>query len=330
MKISVLDMGSTTFHLQVFEVDGNGNFRTNLSDRRALHLGRDVYSSGRIGEGIWEHAVTTVGELLDAAHAGPKDVTIAVATSVLRDASNGLAFRVELWKRYRLGVHLLTAEEEARFTYLGATTTPRVGGRRVAVIDLGGGSLEVAVGEGTRCLLAGSLPLGALAVRERLGHVGTLGPAELAHAYTSARAVGRNLFAEVRSLSPELIVFASGTARRTHEHLALRNRLPYGDGQIDSTTLRHAITAPQAAAQHDSTDRRSDDTLLAAAAIMLASLDLLHAERAIISNQGLRDGIALDMYRRIAHQSVGVPVRVWSRRLASLVGPESHRTRQPS
>jgi exopolyphosphatase/guanosine-5'-triphosphate,3'-diphosphate pyrophosphatase len=315
MNINVLDMGSTSFHAQAFEVDDNGAFRTRFSDRRALHLGGEVYRTGRIGEASWERAVATVGELLNATCAGRKDITIAVATSVLRDAANGLAFRVELWNRYRLGVQLLTPEHEARFTYLGATTTPQVGGRRVAVIDLGGGSLEVAVGEGTRCLLAGSVPLGVMSLRQRVDRASRSGASDLGRVHELVEELGRDLFAQARALSPEVVVFASGTARRSREQLQLSTGAPGRVGEIECDALRHAVSE---ATRVEARFTDGDGDPLLAGAIMLASMELLRTERAVVSSKGLRDGVALDVYRQAARRSVLDPVRVWNQRLASL------------
>lgn len=317
MQITVLDLGSTTFHSQTFAVDDNGRFVTRHDERRALHLGRDVYSTGRIGEAKWAEAITTLGELLEATRARPADVTIAVATSVLRDAANGLAFRVELWNRFRLGVQLLTPEQEARFTYLGASTTPDVGGRRVAVIDLGGGSMEIAVGEGTRCLYAESLQLGALNVRAGLD-AGTesLGVRELGLIHERVRHVGRDVFAQVRALCPERIVFASGTARNVRQRVMLDSSAPGKTGRLTAACLRGAIER-----QWHSTHTLAalpDDAVQVAGAIMLAALDVIEADGALVSDKGLRDGVALDVVRRAPRPETNLPIRVWNRRLASV------------
>lgn len=328
MRISVLDLGSTTFHAQVFEVDADGQFHTRADARRPIHLGRDVYSVGRIGQAKWDEALATVSELLELTRINRPDVTIAVATSAIRDASNGLAFRVELWNRFRLGVQLLTPEQEARFSYLGASTTARVGGRRAAVIDLGGGSLELAVGEGTRCLFAESTPLGALAVRERLGVVGALGASEIGRVHELVRAEGRELFAQVRSLCPELVVFASGTARSARQHLMQSSHAPGKVGEVEAAVLRHAIGLELEPPVVDAGPVRAEDSVLVAGSIMLATMDMLDAPRAIVSDKGLRDGVALDVYRQLPRQTAGLPVRVWNRRLANLVSVPSNLARR--
>lgn len=328
MHISVLDLGSTTFHLQTFEVDGSGRFATRHAQRRVLNLGHDVYSTGRIGDDKWDEAVAAVGELLEANRAFPADVTLAVATSALRDASNGLAFRVELWNRYRLGVQLLTPEQEARFTYLGASTTPQVGGRRVAVFDLGGGSLEIAVGEGTRCLFAKSLPLGALNVHATLFSSGSHQPRDLGTVHQRVREVGRDVFAEVRALAPELLVFASGTARSVRQQVMQGTTEPGKLGPLTALSLRQAIHHGWRSPVADPRHVAAEPAVQAAGAIILSALDVLETEHAIVSDKGLRDGVALDVLRRTPKPAADLPLRVWNRRMASLASVPANLARR--
>jgi len=308
MKITILDLGSTTIHAQQFEVDSVGQFHTRVDERRVLNLGHDVYRTGRIGEGKWNEAVATVGALLDATRGGSGDVTVAVATSAIRDAANGLALRVELWNRYRVGVQLLAPEEEARFAYLGATTAPSVGGRRVAVLDLGGGSLELAVGEGTRCMFATSVPLGALSVGATLNRAHDNGAIDCGRVHECVRSVGREVFSRVHALRPEQIVFASGTARGVRRHLMQDTSAPGKVGFIDAATMRESI-GDHGSVIDRATGGHVDDAVLVARSIMLAAMDLLHFDRAIVSDKGLRDGVALDVYRRAPHVAPRVAAR---------------------
>ena len=74
---------------------------------------------------------------------------LAIATSAVRDAGNGDAFIAELRERFGLDAQLLTGEEEARLTYLGATAQRPLADEATLVFDIGGGSTELVVGSGT-------------------------------------------------------------------------------------------------------------------------------------------------------------------------------------
>ena len=211
MRIGVLDLGSNTFHLLMAHVDGRGDIVKLGSLKKTLKLGAEVAPGGVIGENAWNRAMAAIDDLMGFARPFECPV-IAVATSVFRDAANGRAFAESVRLRFGVPVELLSGTEEARLSYLGATSELATPGR-VAVVDVGGGSVQFTVGEGERCLYARSLPLGVLRLREGLR-------AEATDGRNGALAIARRLRSEARSvaddvnaLAPETLVFASGTAR---------------------------------------------------------------------------------------------------------------------
>jgi exopolyphosphatase/guanosine-5'-triphosphate,3'-diphosphate pyrophosphatase len=94
------------------------------------------------------------------------DRVMAIATSAVRDAVNGEAFIAELRERFDLDARLLTGEEEAHLTYLGATAH-RVEGEPTLVFDIGGGSTELIVGSGMNVGFHTSLQAGTIRQSER-------------------------------------------------------------------------------------------------------------------------------------------------------------------
>ena len=91
---------------------------------------------------------------------------MAIATSAVRDAVNGEAFIAELRERFDLHARLLTGEEEAHLTYLGATSQ-RSGDETMLVFDIGGGSTELVVGSGSEVDFHTSLQAGTIRHSER-------------------------------------------------------------------------------------------------------------------------------------------------------------------
>lgn len=94
------------------------------------------------------------------------DRVIAIATSAVRDAINGEAFIAELRERFALNARILTGEEEARLTYVGAVAG-RAPSDGTLVIDIGGGSTEIVVGSGREMAFHTSLQLGTVRHTER-------------------------------------------------------------------------------------------------------------------------------------------------------------------
>jgi exopolyphosphatase/guanosine-5'-triphosphate,3'-diphosphate pyrophosphatase len=164
-RLAVIDIGSNSTRLLVADVDDG---RVTPIERRSTvtRLGRGVDLSGRLAAEAIEAACGAVGPYLSKLEAMGAEGVDAIATSAVRDADNGSAFIAELRERFALSARVLDGEEEARLTYLGATseTVPEV---PTLVIDIGGGSTEMIVGEGRDIEWHTSLQAGVVRHTER-------------------------------------------------------------------------------------------------------------------------------------------------------------------
>jgi exopolyphosphatase / guanosine-5'-triphosphate,3'-diphosphate pyrophosphatase len=145
MRIAVVDLGTNSTRLLVAQVE---NGRVEELDRRTriTRLGQGVDSSGRLAQ----EAVDRVFEALDEykrqidRHAA--DTVVALATSAVRDSENGDEFRARMKERYGFDARTISGDEEARLTFLGATSARTDVDDPTLVIDIGGGSTEFVVG----------------------------------------------------------------------------------------------------------------------------------------------------------------------------------------
>jgi exopolyphosphatase/guanosine-5'-triphosphate,3'-diphosphate pyrophosphatase len=312
MEIAVLDLGSTTFHLQHIRVDDAGRFSTTQDLKRSLCLGTQVFSVGFIDQVSWDACLAAVWELLEASDAAKPARRTIVATSAIRSATNGADLIREIELTHGVQVRVLSPHEEARLAYLGQSTSDIIGGRRVAAVDLGGGSVEIAVGEGTRCIHATSLAVGALRVRAQ--GAAAFGRDEARRAAVRVREVVAGPLREIRALDPEIVVFGSGSARAARK-LLLRDSPRRGKiGPLESGSFRATLNAHLGFTPAQLIDLGVDparaDSVLAAATIMLEIIDGLGVPHAYVSDKGLRDGAALELYReQIARdrQSLATP-----------------------
>src|ERR1700761_5397287 len=145
-RVAVIDIGSNSTRLLVADVaDG---CVTPIERRSTVtRLGRGVDLSGRLAAEAIEAACGAIDPYVATLQELGAERVDAIAPSAVRDAANGSAFIAELRERFALSARVLDGEEEARLTYLGATSehSPRV---PTLVIDIGGGSTELIVGEG--------------------------------------------------------------------------------------------------------------------------------------------------------------------------------------
>jgi exopolyphosphatase/guanosine-5'-triphosphate,3'-diphosphate pyrophosphatase len=164
-RVAVIDIGTNSTRLLVADVAGGV---VQQVERRSTvtRLGRGVDLSGHLsGEAIEDVCAAIAGYVEVVEELGAETVD-AIATSAVRDADNGSAFVAELRERFALSARVLDGEEEARSTYLGATSEAPPG-EPTLVVDIGGGSTELVVGQGSEVSFHDSLQAGVVRHSER-------------------------------------------------------------------------------------------------------------------------------------------------------------------
>jgi len=164
-RVAVIDIGTNSTRLLVADVAGG---RVSPLERRSTvtRLGRGVDLSGRLSTEAIEDVCAAVGDYVDILGELGVETVDAIATSAVRDADNGSAFIAELRERFALSARVLDGEEEARATYLGATSES-LPTEPTLVVDIGGGSTELVVGTGDRVSFHDSLQAGVVRHTER-------------------------------------------------------------------------------------------------------------------------------------------------------------------
>jgi exopolyphosphatase/guanosine-5'-triphosphate,3'-diphosphate pyrophosphatase len=164
-RVAVIDIGTNSTRLLIADV-AEGRVTEVERSSQVTRLGRGVDLSGQLSAEAIEAACEAIGDYVAVCQEGSVDTVDAIATSAVRDASNGSAFIAELRERFALSARVLDGEEEARLTYLGATSEqpPPV---PTLVIDIGGGSTELIVGIGSEISFHASLQAGVVRHTER-------------------------------------------------------------------------------------------------------------------------------------------------------------------
>lgn len=172
MRLGVLDIGSNTGHLLVVDAHGGAAPLPAYSHKEPLRLADALDERGAVtGEGI-EALVRFVREAVEVAEDKGCAEILAFATSAVRDAVNSQAVLDRVHERTAVEIEVLPGEDEARLTFLAVRRWFGWSAGRLAVFDIGGGSLEVAGGADQAPDVAWSLPLGAARLaRGYFGHV---------------------------------------------------------------------------------------------------------------------------------------------------------------
>ena len=165
MRIAVVDIGTNSTRLLIADVEGT-EVREVERLTTVTNLGRGVEHTGTLCSDAVEGVCGVVADYMARYQELGAERVLAIATSAVRDAVNGEAFIAELRERFDLHARLLTGEEEARLTYLGATAQ-RSGDETMLVFDIGGGSTELIVGSGSAVDFHTSLQAGTIRHSER-------------------------------------------------------------------------------------------------------------------------------------------------------------------
>jgi exopolyphosphatase/guanosine-5'-triphosphate,3'-diphosphate pyrophosphatase len=161
MRLGVLDVGSNTVHLLVVDAHHGAHPVPQTSEKSVLRLAEQMDDRGKITRAGADHLIRTVRNAVASASAMSCEDLIAFATSAVRDASNAGAVLSRVYTETGVTLEVLTGEEEAVLTFLAVRRWYGWSAGRLLMVDVGGGSLEIATGVDEEPDVAVSLPLGA-------------------------------------------------------------------------------------------------------------------------------------------------------------------------
>ena len=310
MRLGVLDVGSNTVHLLVVDAHPGAHPLPASSHKIDLRLAEHLRDDGSIAASGADALLAFVTEALTVAEdQGCQDV-LAFATSAIREAPNGEQVLAKVREATGVDLQVLSGVDEARLTFLAVRRWFGWSSGRLLVLDIGGGSLEVAAGLDEEPDVATSLPLGA----GRLTRDHLQGDPPSAEAVKSLRRSVRVDIAQIvrdvtRAGHADRVV---GTSKTLRSLARIVGSAPSSDGVYAARTLRRAdVTAllPRLAAMTSAERAELPGVaparaaqLLAGAVVAEAAMDLLGADRLDICPWALREGIIL---RRLDPIDVG-------------------------
>ena len=165
LRVAVVDIGTNSTRLMVADVEG-AEVTEVERQTTVTNLGRGVEHARVLCSDAIESVCSVIADYKARYEELGADRVLAIATSAVRDAADGEAFIAELRERFGIDARLLTGEEEAHLTYLGATAQ-RPAGETTLVFDIGGGSTELIVGRGQEVDFHTSLQAGTIRQSER-------------------------------------------------------------------------------------------------------------------------------------------------------------------
>ena len=307
MRLAVLDVGSNTVHLLVVDAHAGARPWPATSHKVVLGLAEHLDASGAIGRAGADALVAFVREAVQVAEDKGAQELLPFATSAIREAPNGDRVLARVREETGVDLQVLGGEDEARLTFLAARRWLGWSAGRLLLLDIGGGSLEVAVGSDEDPDVAVSVPLGA----GRLTRTHLPGdPPEEADVRVLRKHVRAEVAKVVRPLlrtgSPDRVV---GTSKTFRSLARLTGAAPSAEGPYVRRALRRpdlATWVPKLAGL--GTSERAGlpgvsvaraRQVLAGAVVADAAMDLLGVAELEICPWALREGIILRRMDRL-------------------------------
>jgi exopolyphosphatase/guanosine-5'-triphosphate,3'-diphosphate pyrophosphatase len=161
MRLGVLDVGSNTVHLQVVDAHPGARPSPATNQKVELRLHEYLNKEGEItAEGV-ALLEESIADAISHAKEFQTEEILAFATSAIRDAKNGKDILDQINQKFEIDLQVLSGDDEAQMTFLAVRRWLGWSSGRLLVLDIGGGSLEIAVGDDERAEATISLPLGA-------------------------------------------------------------------------------------------------------------------------------------------------------------------------
>lgn len=297
-RVAVIDIGTNSTRLLVADV-ADRNVAKVERQSRVTRLGRGVDLSGQLSAEAIEAACEAIGDYIAICEKAGAEVVEVIATSAVRDASNGSAFIAELRERFALAARVLDGEEEARLTYLGAMLE-RTATEPTLVIDIGGGSTELVIGTGDEVAFHTSLQAGVVRHTER--HLSTDPPttAELEALAGDVRVLIEAAIAETQ-VRPRAAIAVAGTPtslaaiemelepydpERVHGYVLSLRSIQHLLSRLASSPLEERV---QIVGMHP--DRAP--TIVAGVMILIETMRAFELDRVEVSEQDILYGAAI-------------------------------------
>lgn len=301
MRLGVVDVGSNTVRLVIAERGGEMPLPV-YSSKRRLRLAERVEADGRLGRDAVDDLAKAVGKAeQEAADRGVSE-SFVFATAAVREAPNRQQVLAEVHARTGVHLHVMPGVREAELAFTAARHWMGWRAGPMVLLDIGGGSLEIAVGRGRMPDFAVSLPLGAgRLTREHLNQDVLPDPAALRLVRRRIRHELRDVAARIQWEGPRTAVATSRTFHQLARLCAAGSDSTPPKKESDRLTRRGlkaavgtlaSLTAPERAQLPGISPARAHQSL-AGALIAHTTMRLLHLDQAVLCPWAVREGVLL-------------------------------------
>jgi exopolyphosphatase/guanosine-5'-triphosphate,3'-diphosphate pyrophosphatase len=307
VRLAAVDVGSNSIHMIVAQINADGTMTTLWRVKEMVGLGRLSFPSHRLSREAMGQAMGALTRIMQAARQRRVEKILAVATSAVREADNGGDFIERVRRRLGLDVRVVSAREEARLIYLAVRHAAPLGDEHELIVDVGGGSVELIVGNARETKLLESRKLGAARMTAQFVKSDPISDDEraalLAH---YAQSLGP-ICEQVAGLDPAGVIGTSGTlenlAAMCCPDLANPSGAPEMPLVIERARFQELVadlvkSRAKDRAKMPGLDEPRQGQVLAGALLVNELFDRLKFRKIRICKSALREGVLLDYVHR--------------------------------
>ena len=304
--LAAIDMGSNSFHLAIARVD-HGEVKKVASMSEKVQLAAGLDENKNLTEAAQQRGLACLARFVGRLNPVQANRLRIVATNALRQAKNGHEFIQKAAEILPKPIEIIAGREEARLIYLGVSHTMANSGRRL-VIDIGGGSTELIIGEEFEPIHTESVQMGCVAFTKAFFVDGEISLKCFDKAVNAARKEIAGIANTYKAAGWDTVVGSSGTIRACRQICV---NMGWSNDQEELTRdglfkLKDKLLKYKHVSEMEfeglKDDRRA--VLPAGIAILYAVFDVLKIDRLVYSDGALREGVMYDLLGRFQHEDV--------------------------
>ena len=305
--LAALDIGTNSFHLVVARLLDSG-FEIVTREKETVRLGHGGGDMKELSADAMDRGISSLLRMQRIATSHGAKVR-AVATSAVREADNADVFLTRARREAKVDIEVISGLEESRLIHLGVLQAVPVFDQRIILVDIGGGSTEVLVGERGETLAARSFKLGAVRLTDRFFPGGTISKESVRDCRSYARSILATFEREVEDFGFDVAVASSGTAETIARMIhAARDDTPlHTFNRFEFTVNELQAVIDPLLKKKTSDDRRGTpgldpgraDIIVAGTLVLESVADIFGIKTFVYSEAALREGVLLDTIARL-------------------------------
>lgn len=302
MRVAALDFGTNTFLLLIADVEGGHVRYVHHDEARVVRLGQGVHESRRFHPDALQRADQCLRDFASVIQRANVDKVLACATSAARDVSNGTELS-QIADKYGIPIEVISGEREAELTFLG--TVDQGLSRPSVIVDVGGGSTEYILGDGTGIKARASLDIGSVRLTESFITRHPIPTAELQRMSDAITDKLSGLEKMLKTIGNVELLAVAGTPTTL---AAMDLGIGFDASRIDGAALsleklqgwvsQLASMTIEERRQISGMEPQRADVIVAGTMILMRSCEYFQAQKMTVSTKGLRYGIARSLESR--------------------------------